>query len=133
MESLQSALLIDDDKFTNFYNEKIVKKHNTFNSIQSVNSGALALSYLKQAMDGLVDKPDVIFLDINMPAMNGWEFIEEYSKLDCDFTSGVRIIMLTTSSNPCDQEKARQCSLINDFINKPLSTDLLDEVLNFAH
>lgn len=132
MESLQSALLIDDDKFTNFYNEKIVKKHNTFNSIQSVNSGAAALSYLQQAMDGSVDKPDVIFLDINMPAMNGWEFIEEYSKLDRDFTSGVRIIMLTTSSNPCDQEKARQCDLINDYINKPLSTDLLDEVLNFV-
>ncbi|MCL5127103.1 response regulator [Algibacter sp. L4_22] len=132
MESLQSTLLIDDDKFTNFYNEKIVKKHNTFNSITSVNSGADALVYLQKAMDGLVKKPDVIFLDINMPAMNGWEFIEEYSKLDKIFTSSIKIIMLTTSSNPQDQEKANSSSFINSYINKPLSTTLLDEALNFV-
>jgi CheY-like chemotaxis protein len=129
MNLYKSALLIDDDKFTNFYNEKIVKKHNAFKSVQSVNSGSDALSYLQKAMNGLVDKPDVIFLDINMPAMNGWEFIDEYSLLDKAFTSGIKIIMLTTSSNPCDQERANQSCLINDYINKPLSSGLLDEVL----
>ncbi|MDO7137230.1 response regulator [Algibacter lectus] len=131
MVPYQSTLLIDDDKFTNFYNEKIVKKHNTFNSIRSVNSGADALAYLQKAMDGLVEKPEVIFLDINMPAMNGWEFIEEYSKLDKEFTSSIKIIMLTTSSNPNDQEKARASCFINGYINKPLSVTLLDEALNF--
>ena len=131
MNPYTSALLIDDDKFTNFYNEKIVKKHNTFDSVKSVNSGAYALSYLQKAMDGLVDKPDVIFLDINMPAMNGWEFLEEYIMLDKNFTSSIKIVMLTTSSNPSDQERASESCLINNYINKPLSTSLLDEVLSF--
>ena len=64
--------------------------------------------------------------------MNGWEFIEEYSKLDKTFTSSIKIIMLTTSSNPQDQEKANSSSFINSYINKPLSTTLLDEALNFV-
>jgi len=131
MNSYKSALLIDDDKFTNFYNEKIVKKHDTFKSVQSVNSGADALAYLQKAMDGLIDKPNVIFLDINMPAMNGWEFLEEYRLLDKTFTSDIKIVMLTTSSNPSDQERANQSCLINNYINKPLSINLLDEVLCF--
>ncbi|WP_405294687.1 response regulator [Algibacter sp. Ld11] len=131
MAPYQTTLLIDDDKFTNFYNEKIVKKYNAFDSVQSVNSGADALAYLQKAMDGLVKKPEVIFLDINMPAMNGWEFIEEYSKLDKAFTADIKIIMLTTSSNPKDQEKANDSYFINGYINKPLSITLLDEALNF--
>ncbi|WP_346881956.1 response regulator [uncultured Algibacter sp.] len=122
-------LLIDDDKFVNFYNKKILKKHNPSNTITSVNSGAKALKHLQDAMDGLVEKPSIIFLDINMPAMNGWEFIEAYNKINPEFTFDIKIVMLTTSSNPEDQERAIKSSLIDDFINKPLSLKILHNTL----
>jgi len=75
---LGCVLLIDDDRLTSFYNEKIVNKHNAFKEVVSVNSGANALDYLKNAIEGKVIKPELIFLDINMPAMNGWEFLKDF-------------------------------------------------------
>lgn len=130
MKSVKSALLIDDDKFTNFYNNKVVKKHTNFNAIASVNSGADGLKYLKKAIEGNVETPDIIFLDINMPAMNGWEFLEAFNELDPEFTATIKVIMLTTSSNPKDREKANKSDIITNYINKPLSLDVLNEVLN---
>ncbi|GAB1855291.1 response regulator [Flavobacteriaceae bacterium MHTCC 0001] len=129
MKSIKHVLLIDDDKFTSFYNEKIVKKHSNYNILDSVNSGKAALEYLQKSIKGSAQVPDVIFLDINMPSMNGWEFIEEFRKLDVNFTESIEIIMLTTSSNPSDKEKADKSNEISHFINKPLSLSLLDELL----
>ncbi|MDO6759854.1 response regulator [Tamlana sp. 2_MG-2023] len=129
MKSVTSTLLIDDDKFTSFYNEKIVKKHNKFGEIISLNSGKAALEYLEEAIAGKALKPDVIFLDINMPAMNGWEFIEAYKELDAKFTDDIKIIMLTTSSNPKDKERSQTLNEITDYINKPLSLSILDNII----
>ncbi|KAB1066893.1 response regulator [Tamlana haliotis] len=129
MKSITSTLLIDDDKFTSFYNEKIVKKHNKFGEIISVNSGKAALDYLNEALAGEALKPDVIFLDINMPAMNGWEFIEAYRELDTAFTNDIKIIMLTTSSNPRDKQRSQTLNEITNYINKPLSLSILDNII----
>ncbi|MBU2949811.1 response regulator [Tamlana agarivorans] len=129
MKSVTSTLLIDDDKFTSFYNEKIVKKHNKFGEIISLNSAKSALEYLEEAIAGKALKPDVIFLDINMPAMNGWEFIEAYKELDTKFTDDIKIIMLTTSSNPKDKERSQTLNEITDYINKPLSLAILDNII----
>ncbi|WP_452221254.1 response regulator [Lacinutrix salivirga] len=126
--SINCTLLIDDDKVINFYNEKIVNRHEDFGQVVSVNSGKNALDYLKDAMNGLIVKPDLIFLDINMPAMNGWEFIEEFKKLDPDFTNSIKVIFLTTSNNPDDFRRSKTIETIADFINKPLSSNILDKV-----
>lgn len=124
----KATLLIDDDKFTSFYNEKIVEKHGEFGLITSINSGALALEHLKKAINGLVEKPNTIFLDLNMPAMNGWEFIEAYIKLDIEFTKTIKLVILTSSSNPKDQERAKTIDIIDNYINKPLSLSVLDSI-----
>jgi len=123
------TLLIDDDKLINFYNTKIVNKHLSFNNVTSVNSGKSALDYLKLAQEGNAIKPDIIFLDLNMPAMNGWEFLEEYKKIDANFIKDIKIVILTTSSNPDDYKKSKFNVHVNDFINKPLTIDILDELL----
>ncbi|MBQ0786272.1 MAG: response regulator [Oceanihabitans sp.] len=126
--SIACTLLIDDDKVINFYNEKIVNRHNDFGQVTSVNSGQNALDYLKDASNGLIAKPDLIFLDINMPAMNGWEFIEEFNKIDSNFTSSIKVILLTTSNNPDDFKRSKTIKIVSDFINKPLTADILDHV-----
>lgn len=127
--SIECVLLIDDDKVTNFYNKKIVNKLDTFNEVTAVTNGQKALEYITDSQKGLCKKPDLIFLDINMPAMNGWEFIEEYKKLDTTYTASIKIVMLTTSNNPDDYKRSLINDNVDDYINKPLSTDLLSDLI----
>ena len=122
MKKLDRIILIDDDKFTNFYNEIILKNADAANEILSFQDARLALKYLKEE-DG---KADIIFLDINMPVMNGWEFLEEYEKLT---QAKNTVIMLTSSVNQDDESKAKQNRLVNRFINKPLTEQALEDIL----
>ena len=92
---------------------------------------AQAERYLNKAVDaikGETIKPNLIFLDINMPAMNGWEFIEEFKKLDPVFTEDIKIVLLTTSNNPEDFERSKQIELVSEYINKPLSKEILEDL-----
>ena len=128
-KSVNCVLLVDDDKATNFFNERVVTRHNGFDQVNTVQSGLAALEYLSAVEKDEATKPDLIFLDINMPAMNGWEFLVEFEKLDHRFTKGIKVILLSTSSNPDDVLASAKNHNVEDFINKPLSPDLLDSVL----
>ncbi|MBQ4804032.1 response regulator [Aquimarina sp. MMG015] len=128
-KSVTCVLLIDDDKATNFFNERVVTKHNSFDNVNTVQSGKAALEYLSKVENREVIKPDLIFLDINMPAMNGWEFLIEFAKLNKAITEGIKVILLSTSSNPDDVNESIKNHSVDDFINKPLSLDLLDNVM----
>ncbi len=116
-------MLIDDNDDDNFYHERIIKRNNAAELVLVENSAEDALNHLK-TQD--VNIPDLIFLDINMPGMNGWEFIREYSKLDKGLQSRVVIVMLTTSENPDDKITAENIKI--DFKTKPLSKEMLEEI-----
>ena len=105
-QKLNCILLIDDDKPTNFINEVVIKQLDCAEKIVVVQNGSEALDYLKSKDDGEHPQPDLIFLDINMPAMNGWEFLEKYTELDKKQHGKVVVIMLTTSLNQDDEKKA---------------------------
>ncbi|SEL47582.1 Response regulator receiver domain-containing protein [Aquimarina amphilecti] len=128
-KSVTCVLLIDDDKATNFFNQRVVTKHNSFDNVNTVQSGKAALEYLSKVENKEAVKPDLIFLDINMPAMNGWEFLVEFAKLNKITTEGIKVILLSTSSNPDDVNESIKNHSVDDFINKPLSLDLLDNVI----
>lgn len=128
-KSITCVLLIDDDRAINFFNERVVTKHNSFDNVNTVQSGKAALEYLANVENELAIKPDLIFLDINMPAMNGWEFLIEFAKLKKSLTAGIKVILLSTSSNPDDVNESIKNHSVDDFINKPLSLDLLDNVI----
>lgn len=128
-QKLNSILLIDDDEPTNFINSLVIKKAECAEKVIVKQGAYEALQYLKSLDEGVHPCPDLIFLDINMPAMNGWDFLEEYRLLEEKHKGKVIIVMLTTSLNPDDEEKARNIKEINDFKNKPLTLDILKEVL----
>ncbi|WP_219009726.1 response regulator [Aquimarina litoralis] len=128
-KSITCVLLIDDDKAINFFNERVVTRHNSFDNVNTVQSGEAALQYLANVENKQAIKPDLIFLDINMPAMNGWEFLVEFAKLKKSITDGIKVILLSTSSNPDDVNQSIKNHSVDDFINKPLSLDLLDDVI----
>ena len=128
---LNSVLMIDDDEPTNFLNQMIIEKSGCTDHIKAVQSGQEALDYLtnqareKSGLHG----PDLIFLDINMPAMNGWEFLEKYKTLNKDQKGKIVVVMLTTSLFPEDKIKAQEVPEISCFENKPLTAQKLDRIL----
>lgn len=127
---VKCVLLIDDDKATNFFNKMILGRHGSFDQINTVQSGHDALEYLNQVKNKLTTKPNLIFLDINMPGMNGWEFLLAFDKLGKEFVDEIKVILLSTSSDPDDIRKSIDKYSVADYINKPLSIDLISKVMN---
>ncbi|WP_298544880.1 response regulator [uncultured Aquimarina sp.] len=123
------SLLIDDDKATSFFNKHVLLKHKAFKDVKVVQEAKNALDYLKNLNNQLYIKPELIFLDINMPFMNGWDFLKEFSNLEKDITDGIKIIILSTSNDPNDIKKAFKNELVYDFINKPLSNEIINQVI----
>lgn len=126
---LKCILLIDDDEATNFIHEMVINQENVTERIVAVESGQEALNFLTTIENGAYVQPDLIFLDINMPGMNGWEFLEKYKDLSEDQKGSAIMIMLTTSLNPDDAAKAKNYSAIRNFLHKPLTSTMLTEVI----
>ncbi len=126
-------LLIDDDEPTNFINKIIVQRSDCTNHIQVTESAEEALYYLQQQSkfghNGGSSLPDLIFLDINMPKLNGWDFLNEYREWNRHGEYEPVIVILTTSMNPEDEKRAREHTEVTGYESKPLSKNKLDEVL----
>ena len=88
------------------------------------------LSGQQAIMAALADPPDLILLDINMPGMNGWEFLYEYSRLDTDIKSGIIVVMLTTSDSPETKAKAMSWDSVSDYVTKPLTREIMESLNN---
>ena len=127
--SIPEVLLIDDDKPTNFLNKMIIEKHGKLGKVSIVTNGLEALEYFRRVKDGKEIKPSLVFLDINMPGMNGWEFLKEFVKFGSKITDDIAIFMLSTSNDEREIEKAKNHTFVLDFLNKPLSSNLLNNAL----
>jgi len=134
MKTINCILLIDDNPADNEFHMIKIKKAQVCKHIKIAIDGPKALDYLiKSGQEGQSEtypKPDLIFLDINMPGMNGFEFLEEYHKLDDKLKSKVVIVMLSTSLNPDDQKKATENKDVMEFQNKPLDIKTLQETID---
>jgi CheY-like chemotaxis protein len=127
MKTLHCIMLIDDNKLDNFFHKRVIAKYDDTIEVVEMLSATDALKYLT---GGNVTKyPDIIFLDINMPGMNGWEFLEEYKSLSDEMRKSMIVIMLTTSENPNEKTRALNNSFLTDFISKPLDSGTLSGVV----
>lgn len=122
-------MLVDDDPHDNFIHERVLKKSNRVSNIIVKVTGDTALEHIKQGDLKPDTHPDLIFLDINMPGMNGWEFLDEYSKLDKELQSKAVVVMLTTSQNPDDAERANKHHVPVQYRTKPLTHQMLEELI----
>lgn len=129
-ELLNCVLLVDDNPADNYLHELVIQEAGVAEKIVITEDGEQALEYLKQTVDGQYPQPDLVFLDINMPRMTGWEFLEAYNDLPAEQRGKVVIVMLTTSKNPDDLERANQLKAIGGFENKPLTHKRLINLLS---
>lgn len=128
-----SVLLIDDDEINNFISVKLIKKALLNTEITACLNGKLAIELLADIQKNDPDKlPDYILLDINMPIMNGWEFLDEYKRLNIDPLGQSRIFIISSSVFSNDINKARSYQLVQNFISKPLNVDKIIELFKVA-
>jgi CheY-like chemotaxis protein len=126
---LACILLIDDDPDDNYIHQIVIDSWGKCEAVRIAESGSDALTYLTNTAAGNYIRPEVILLDINMPGMNGFEFLEEYHKLPDHLKSNVVVMMLTTSLNPADVDRAGKFDEVTSYDNKPLTKAMLDRVL----
>lgn len=127
-----NVLLIDDNDIDNFINERMVRGCRFADVVYVNSSTRSAIEFLRNMANNpnisVKEFPAVIFLDINMPILDGFQFLEELEKYDADFVKNLKVVMLTSSINPEDEEKARRSKLVADFLHKPLTEDSLKKL-----
>jgi len=136
MKKVNCILLVDDDPTTNFLNEELINELGIAENVQVVWNGQEALDYLNgtgkflSANKSALPKPDIIFLDINMPLMDGFVFLEHYAELPEEKKADIIILFLTTSDSKFDRDKVADKSIVLDYLEKPLRKDVLLKIMN---
>ena|SRR5690606_7735088 len=120
----KDILVVDDDSIANFLIERIVQSTGLARNISKALNGREALEVIKSKHDKTDSFPDVILLDLNMPLMNGFEFIKAYRELEIEGTDEILIILVTSSNDPSDIQQAKDLG-IKYYLTKPLSADAI--------
>ena len=122
-------MLVDDDDICLFIHRRVLELSPYCNSAHSAGNGKTALEILERAAKGDVPVPDIIFLDLDMPIMNGIAFLEAFKSLECANKQHMAIVLLTSSVSEKDREYAMSLGVFK-FLSKPFTHEALDSVLD---
>ncbi|MCB0835418.1 MAG: response regulator [Bacteroidetes bacterium] len=121
-------MLVDDNEIDNIINEKIIEANSFADSILVFQTGQEALDYLKDNQNNEKDLPEIVFLDINMPIMDGFQFLEDFEKFSDTVLNKCKIIMLSSSISPKDIDRAASSKYVKKYLNKPLNARYLEAI-----
>ncbi len=133
---LDKILCIDDDPITLMLCKIVIKKALFSNEIITATNGEEALHYfntLKQSKLSSklsAEQPQLIFLDLNMPVMGGWEFLDSFVTEDYSDFNTTKVIVLSSTIDPEDLEKAKKYPMVIDFLSKPITKGMLEYIQN---
>lgn len=128
MDKIKQVMVIDDDSINNIIFKKIADLCEFAEEVITFISAVDALDYLKNVSEKGLTPPNIIFLDIRMPIVNGWEFLDEFEEINPELFSNTAIYMLTSSSEQSDINRSKNYQQISDYIVKPLVTEKLREI-----
>lgn len=127
-----SVMLIDDNEIDNLINQKMIESSAICQHILVHTGARSAIEFLRniEKLSGAIADakkliPDIILLDIDMPLMDGFQFLEEFEKLSDTVKNDIKIVMLTSSMNPNDLSRAKKSKFVSKYLNKPLTIDSL--------
>jgi len=128
MKKLLKTSIVDDDRIYIFGLSKLIEMNDFCQEIQVFNNGKEALDTFLQDIEAGNELPEVILLDINMPVMDGWEFLDEYVKVKHKIKNKVKIYMVSSSVNLSDLDKAKTYDDIVDYVVKPIKSSDLQKI-----
>ncbi|WP_417611809.1 response regulator [Owenweeksia hongkongensis] len=121
--------LIDDDDIYQYTFTRKLKRTNIPKKILVFSDGEEAIDFMSDNLSNIAEIPDIIFLDINMPVMDGWEFLEEFVKLKPKVGKEVTLYMVSSSVDPRDMERAQKISAVSDYLIKPVTETQILELM----
>ncbi len=132
MNKLKSICVIDDDKVYTFGIKKLLKTVSPHHILETYENGKQAIDGIKQMLDKEMELPDLILLDIDMPEMNGWDFLSEFDKIRDKADKKIQVFVISSRVNTKNQElyRVEWDEKVSDFIKKPVDASELSKILN---
>ncbi|WP_291119717.1 response regulator [Flavobacterium sp. UBA6135] len=129
---LETVLCVDDDPITLMLCKKVIVKANFGKEIIFAQNGQEALDLFEKLKEdnlkGTTQVPQLVFLDLNMPVMNGWDFIEKFSLDSNSAFKNTKIIILSSTIDPADFNRAKQYNIVSHFLSKPITVEMLEKL-----
>ncbi len=130
MAAAKNIYIIDDDKLFVFLTKKSIEETELATNIKEFGDGQAAIDHLREIAGKPELLPDIIFLDLSMPIMDGWEFLKEYVVLEPNIGKKIKLYIFSSSISPHDIERAHNIGAVTDFIIKPLSKEKFTQMVN---
>lgn len=129
MNTIRALSIIDDHEIFVFLTKKAIEQTNLINLIKVFGNGLDAINFLKENIDNPASLPEIILLDLSMPIMDGWDFLEEYLLFMPKLSRKITIYIVSSSISPYDIVKAKSISAVTDFIIKPITKEKLIDII----
>lgn len=126
---MSKVFIIDDDPIHQRIAQIMIAKHELFDGYSSYTDAELALEYLRNNAKNTEELPDVILLDLNMPIIDGWDFLEAFKKFQPELTKSISVFIVTSSVDEKDKLRSQTFPFVKGFISKPLSPDIIRSTL----
>jgi CheY-like chemotaxis protein len=131
-QKIELACIIDDDKIYVNLVRKIIEIKKLSENLLIFKNGLEALDYFKVILSNLTEDklPEIIFLDLNMPVMDGWEFLGEFVKIKNNFDKKISLYVVSSSIDPRDLERAKSFNLVTDYLIKPIELKKFEKIFD---
>ena len=135
---IDKILLVEDDPIAVMLCKSVISRQGIVRNIETARDGQKALDYYQSLLDenansGQLLFPELILLDLNMPVMGGWEFLDVFLKKYFAYCKNTRVVILSSSIVPEDEERARDYDIVVDFLSKPIRKDHLSKMLGYLN